>query len=76
MIKLVSLGFQQKVLKKSKRMLLSKKVDYINLKGTEKTLQDYNINSFPTYFLVDKNGIIIKEYSSYSDAIETDIKAL
>ncbi len=74
--KISVIGISTESPEKSKRMLLSKKVDYINLKGTEKTLQDYNINSFPTYFLVDKNGIIIKEYSSYSDAIETDIKAL
>jgi|SRR5690554_511672 len=74
--KISIIGISTESQEKTRKMLLSKKVEFINLKGTEKTLQNYNINSFPTYFLVDKNGIIIEEYFLYSDDIEKDIKAL
>lgn len=70
------IGISTQSPEKVKRILLNKNIDLLNLKGNDKLLQQYKINSFPTYFLVDKNGMIIKEYSSFSDAIEKDIKAL
>ena len=59
-----------------KRMLTAKNIEYLNLIGTEKLHRLYEINSFPTYFLLDKNGFIVKEYFLFSDEIERDIKAL
>lgn len=57
-------------------LLFTKKIKFLNLKGTENIHNNYEITSFPTYFLVDKNGIIVKEYFYYSNKIETDIKEL
>ena len=70
------IGISTQSPEKVKQVLLNKNIDFLNLIGNDKLLQQYKINSFPTYFLVDKNGVIVKEYSSFSDAIEKDIKAL
>jgi hypothetical protein len=37
-------------------------------------MKEFSIDSWPGYFLVDKNGIIRKEYFGFSDQIEKDIK--
>ncbi|MBU2938102.1 TlpA family protein disulfide reductase [Lacinutrix sp. C3R15] len=69
-------GISSQSFKRIKQLLLDKNIKILNLKGNNKLLDQYKINSFPTYFLVDKNGVIIKEYSSFSNAIEKDIKEL
>lgn len=70
------IGISSESTENAKTMLLSKKIDFLNLKGNRELLNEYEINSFPTYFIVDKNGVIIKEYSFFSNKIEEDIKAL
>lgn len=62
--------------KSVKKMLVAKNIDYLNLIGTNELHKLYEINSFPTYFLLDKNGIIVKEYFHFSNEIEKDIKKL
>lgn len=62
--------------KSVEKMLSAKKITFLNLIGTHKMHQLYEINSFPTYLLIDKNGVIIKECFSSSDEIEKDIKNL
>ncbi|PWK20627.1 TlpA family protein disulfide reductase [Xanthomarina spongicola] len=74
--KITVIGVSTQSPEKAKHILLSKNIEYINLKGSETLLEKYQINSFPTYFLVDKNGIIIKKYSNFSEDIEKDIKTL
>lgn len=74
--KVTVVGISSQSFKRIKQLLLDKNIEILNLKGNNKLLEQYKINSFPTYFLVDKNGVIIKEYSSFSDAIEKDIKEL
>ena len=74
--KITVIGILTQNPEKVKHILLSKNIEFLNLKGTNKTLEDYYINSFPAYFLVDKDGTIIKEYSVFSEEIEQDIKAL
>jgi hypothetical protein len=39
-------------------------------------MEEFSINSWPTYFLVDKNGVIRKEYFGFSEQIEKDIKEI
>ncbi|MDT0557063.1 TlpA disulfide reductase family protein [Ichthyenterobacterium sp. W332] len=39
-------------------------------------LDKFQVNSFPRYFLVDKKGIVRKEYFGFSENIENDIKSL
>jgi hypothetical protein len=48
----------------------------LNLIVDKETKEMFNVNSFPRYFLIDKNGIIQKEYYGFSDQIEKDIEAL
>ena len=74
--KISVIGISTQNPEKVKHILLSKNIEFLNLKGTNKILEDYHINSFPAYFLVDKDGTIIKEYSVFSEEIEEDIKAL
>jgi len=74
--KITVIGISTQSPEKVKHILLSKNIEFLNLKGTNKILEDYHINSFPAYFLVDKDGTIIKEYSVFSEEIEQDIKAL
>ena len=74
--KITVIGISTQSHEKVKHILSSKNIGFLNLKGTNKTLDNYHINSFPAYFLVDKDGIIVKEYFVFSENIEKDIKAL
>lgn len=58
------------------KMLSAKKTSFLNLIANSELHKRYEINSFSTYFLIDKNGMILKEYFSFSDEIEKDIKDL
>ena len=42
-----------------------------NIETLEKT---FGVNSWPRYFLVDKNGIVQKEYFGFTEDIEKDIQ--
>lgn len=57
-------------------ILNAKKINFQNLIGTKELNNKYNITGFPTYFLVNSEGIIINEYFSFSSEIENDIKQL
>lgn len=61
---------------KAIRLVNKKSITFTNLWGTKELLKEFSVNSFPRYFLVDKNGIIQKEYHGFSEEIEKDIKAL
>jgi len=56
--KITVIGILTQNPEKVKHILLSKNIEFLNLKGTNRTLEDYYINSFPAYFLVDKDGTI------------------
>ena len=55
------------------KLTQKKKITFLNLLGTKETLKEFSVNSFPRYFLVNKDGIIEKEYFGFSDQIEKDI---
>jgi thiol-disulfide isomerase/thioredoxin len=53
-----------------------KRATFLNLIGNKELKKTFHITSFPRYFLIDKNGIIQKEYFRFSDQIEKDIEEL
>jgi hypothetical protein len=61
---------------KALMLLHQKKITFPNYMGNDSLLAAYHIGSFPTYFLVDKDGIIQKEYTGFSSTLENDIRAM
>ncbi len=57
-------------------LIQKKEITFLNLFGNSSILEDYKVNSFPRYFLIDKSGKISKEYYGFSDDIENDIKKM
>lgn len=58
------------------RLIGKQNVTFLNLMGNKNLMEEFSINSWPTYFLIDKNGIIQKEYIGFSELIERDIKEI
>lgn len=58
------------------KLIENKNGTFLNLIGTKDLLKEYGVNSYPRYFLVDKNGIVKKEYMGFSEQIEKDIKEM
>jgi len=58
------------------KLVEKKGTTFINLIGNKELNKIFNINSWPRYFLVDKSGIIQKEYHGFSSQIEKDIVEL
>ncbi|MEL6557572.1 MAG: TlpA disulfide reductase family protein [Bacteroidota bacterium] len=58
----------------AKKLVEKKKLTFQNLIGNDLIKKQFGVNSFPRYYLVDKNGIVRKEYFGFSEAIEEDIK--
>ncbi len=58
------------------KLIEKKKTTFTNLIGNKKLLENYSVNSYPRYFLIDKKGIVRKEYFGFSENIEKDIKLL
>lgn len=56
------------------QLIENKGISFQNLIGNRKVEEEFNVNSWPRYFLVDKSGIVLKEYFGFSDQIESDIK--
>ena len=61
---------------KAKELIKLKKTTYQNLIGNDELKKTFAVNSWPRYFLVDKNGILIKEYFGFTEQIEKDIKEI
>lgn len=51
-------------------------VSITNLIGNNELHDAFDVRGFPTYFLIDKNGIIRHVYTGFSEMIETDINNL
>ncbi len=58
------------------RFIQNKGITYYNFLGSPELLKSLNVNSWPTYFLIDDQGIVRKEYVGFSEQIEEDIKML
>jgi thiol-disulfide isomerase/thioredoxin len=58
------------------KLIQKKRVAFSNLYGNSALLEEYKVNSFPRYFLIDSDGIVRKEYFGFSNQIEVDIKEM
>lgn len=56
------------------QLVENKKISFKNLLGSNTILEEYEVNSYPRYFLINQSGIVIKEYHGFSDDIENDVK--
>ena len=56
------------------KLIDKKETTFLNLVGNNDLIKQFSVYSFPRYFLVDKNGIVQKEYFEFSEQIEIDIK--
>ncbi|WP_461599263.1 TlpA family protein disulfide reductase [Winogradskyella sp.] len=56
------------------KFVKKKGTTFQNLIGNNDLEKQFSVYSWPRYFLVDKNGIVQKEYFGFSDEIEKDIK--
>jgi hypothetical protein len=57
--------------------LIDKKgVTFLNLIGNRNLLEEFSVDSWPTYFLIDEKGVMQREYSGFSEEIEKDIKSI
>ena len=55
------------------KLVKKKGITFQNLIGNNDLEKEFSVNSWPRYFLVDKKGIVQKEYFGFSDQIEKDI---
>lgn len=55
------------------KLIEKKGVTFLNLFGDKNIHKEYQVNSYPRYFLIDRNGIVQKEYFGFSNEIEEDI---
>ncbi|WP_435623771.1 TlpA family protein disulfide reductase [Flagellimonas sp.] len=57
-------------------LVQKKGATFQNLVGNTDLRKMFDVHGWPTYFLVDKNGIVQNEYSGFSDQIEKDVQRL
>jgi thiol-disulfide isomerase/thioredoxin len=55
------------------KLVEKKGTTFQNLIGNNELEKEFGVNSWPRYFLVDKRGIVQKEYFGFSEQIEKDI---
>jgi len=70
------IGFVSEDLENAKKMLSIKGITFESLIATKNILESFRVNSFPRYFLIDRNGKVVKEYHGFSNDIENDIITL
>ena len=58
------------------KLVKKKGTSFLNLIGNKELKETFSVNSWPRYFLIDKDGIIQKEYHGFSEQIEKDIEEL
>ena len=56
------------------KLIKKKGTTFKNLVGNNEIKKIFSVDSWPRYFLIDKNGIVQKEYFGFSDQIEKDVK--
>lgn len=48
---------------------------FIKSEKINKTLEDYHVDSYPTFYLIDKQGNIAKAFSGYYPTLEAELKS-
>ena len=69
-------GIVTRDMENARKLVAKKEITFLNLIGDNNLIKAFNVTSWPRYFLVDKEGIIRKEYFGFSDKIEKDIQGL
>jgi len=57
------------------KLLTKKGVTFTNLVGSKDLEKTFGITRWPTYFLVDKSGVVQKVYFGFSEDMEKDIQS-
>ena len=73
---MIILGIVSEDKENAVKLVENKGTTFLNLIGNKELKKTFSVNSLPRYFLIDKNGIIQKEYHGFSDQIENDIVEL
>jgi len=71
--KLQVVGILTEDKEKALDLVKKKGITFLNAVGNEQLMKDFSVNGIPTYFLIDKRGVIKKEYFGFSETIEADI---
>lgn len=73
---LIIIGITTENREQIEKLIKSNQLNYINIFADKSILKKYKVTARPTYYLIDKNGIIIK--TSYGDLkkIESAVKTL
>ena len=73
---LIIIGITTENKEQIEKLIKANQLNYINSFADKTILREYKVTARPTYYLIDKNGIIIK--TSYGDVlkIEAAIKTL
>lgn len=47
-------------------------MDYPNLYGTNAVAKNYNVTGIPAFFIINKDGDIVKKYAGYANGLEAE----
>lgn len=61
---------------KAIKIVKEREITFLNLIGNDELQKTFSVDSWPRYFLIDKDGVLQKEYFGFSEQIEKDIKEL
>jgi thiol-disulfide isomerase/thioredoxin len=70
------IGIATESKEKALQLIESKGISFTNYFEDQDLLDRFKIRSWPTYILVNSQGLMVKEYFGFSEAIESDIKNL
>jgi peroxiredoxin len=73
---LIIIGITTENREQIEKLIKANQLNYINIFADETILKKYKVTGRPTYYLIDKNGIIIKTSYGNLDKIESAIKTL
>ena len=68
-----TIGIVAKDIDRAAQLINKRQIEFTNVIGTNEVSDAFSVNSWPRYFLIDKDGIVVNEYHGYSDQIEKDI---
>ena len=70
------IGIVSDNIEKARKLVLKKELTFINLIGNDNVKQVFDVDSYPSYYLIDTNGIVQYVYDGFSEQIEKDIANL
>jgi len=73
---LIIIGITTENREQIEKLIKANQLNYINIFADNTILKKYKVTGRPTYYLIDKNGVIIKTSYGNLEKIETAIKAI